>query len=205
MTRIKICGCTREADVTAAVNAGADAVGVILAPGSKRQVNLDKAIGLLGEAPPFVTRVAVFQNPEAADVEALASNGVVNLLQFHGEETQEFCSSFSVPYIKAISMQQNGDWRQAAAAYPDASGVLLDAHFPSAPGGQGVSFDWQRVGNRHPCPVILAGGLNPANVAMAIQAVQPWAVDVSSGVENAPGIKDHDLLRKFCIEVKRVS
>jgi len=205
MTRIKICGCTRVTDVLAAINAGADAVGVILVSGSKRQVSLEEAIELLRSAPPFIGRVAVFQNPDLADVEKLVKSGAVNLLQFHGEESQAFCSDFSMPYIKALSMQNNGDWRQAAAGYPDASGILLDAHFPGAQGGQGVSFDWQQVGTRHPLPVLLAGGLNPVNVATAIETVQPWAVDVSSGVENAPGIKDHDLLRQFCNEVRRVS
>jgi len=204
-TRIKICGCTRVVDVQAAVNAGADAVGVILVPGSKRKVSLDQAAALLRAAPPFVSRVAVFQNPDAAEVETTLASGVVNLLQFHGEESNDFCNAFSVPFVKALSMQGDSDWRQIAAIYPDASGVLLDAHFPGTPGGQGVSFDWQQAGSSHTLPVILAGGLNPANVATAIKTVQPWAVDVSSGVENAPGIKDHDLLRQFCGEVKRVS
>lgn len=199
--RVKICGLTRREDVREAVRAGADALGFVFAPGSPRRLEVAQALGLVTGAPAFVSRVGLFLDQDAEAVARVLDRVPLNLLQFHGAEDADFCAQFGLPYIKALSMQSGADLGEAAAAYADASGLLLDGHAPGSPGGTGRAWDWSLVRDCR-LPLIIAGGLTPENVAAAVRQIRPWAVDVSSGVESAPGVKDRELLRKFIDEAQ---
>jgi phosphoribosylanthranilate isomerase len=203
MTRIKICGITRVEDGLLAARAGADAIGLVFAP-SPRHVSLGQARAIVEALPPFVTSVALFVNPAAAEVEAVLEAVRPDCLQFHGEEPPEFCAGFGRPWLKAVRVRAGTDLLQSAARYAEASGLLLDAYSPAAHGGTGERFDWGLIPADLPRPVVLAGGLTPANVAEAVRSVRPWAVDVSSGVESGKGIKDAALIAAFINEVKSI-
>ncbi|MGQ7249919.1 phosphoribosylanthranilate isomerase [Halomonas sp. V046] len=194
-TRVKLCGLTREDDVDAAVRVGADALGFVLWPGSKRAVDVDRLTTLSRRVPAFVTRVALLVNPTAAEVERCLP--WVDLLQFHGDETAEFCARFAKPWIKALRMRDGLDLHHAAVEFAGASGLLLDAYRPGVPGGTGETFDWSRIPGDLGKPVILAGGLVVDNVVEAVTRVRPFALDVSGGVEAAPGIKDAARMSAF--------
>ena len=200
-TRIKICGLTREADVDAAVQAGADAIGFVLYEHSPRHVAIERAAELARRLPPFVTPVCLFVNasPEwvAQAVQALPHA----LLQFHGDEIPADCDDSGRPYLRAARMAPGFALLDFARAYPRATGLLLDAHVDGY-GGGGKAFDWSVVPPDVPLPVVLSGGLNPANVIDGVIRVRPWAVDVSSGVESAKGVKDAGLMRRFCEAVR---
>jgi phosphoribosylanthranilate isomerase len=189
-TRIKICGITRGQDAVTAAELGAHAVGLMFYEDSPRFVSVDQANKVIGVLPPFVTRVGVFVNPVEQQVRAILGALHLDLLQFHGDETPQFCARFGLPYIKAVRVRKGMDLLQYASRYHDAKGLLLDAHSEGAYGGTGEAFDWSLIPGNLPLPIILSGGLNAANVARAIRQVRPWAVDVSSGVESAKGIKD---------------
>ena len=201
MTEIKICGLTRTEDVDAAVASGATMIGLVFAPQSPRLITTDIAQRLVGRIPDEVKIVGVFMNQPASEVAAIIAEISLDVLQFHGEETNVYCKQFGLPFFKAISMHQPADLDLAAAVYPDAQALLLDSHGHGQAGGQGRLFDWSAIGEGVTVPLVLAGGLLPANVSDAVQMVQPWAVDVSSGVEMGPGIKDHELMEKFCQQV----
>lgn len=202
-TRVKICGITRVEDATACAQAGADAIGLVFAR-SPRQVSAEQAAAIVRTLPPFVASVALFVNPEAAAVAAVIEQARPALLQFHGEESPEFCRSFGVPYLKAVRVRPETDLLQYAASFADARGLLLDAYSPDAHGGTGHRFDWSLIPARLPLPWVLAGGLEPGNVGEAVAQTRPWAVDVSSGVEAAKGIKDAAKVAAFIQEVNRV-
>lgn len=189
-TRIKICGITRGQDAVTAAELGAHAVGLMFYEDSPRFVSVDQANKVIGVLPPFVTRVGVFVNPVEQQVHSILGALRLDLLQFHGDETPQFCARFGLPYIKAVRVRKGMDLLQYASRYHDAKGLLLDAHSEGAYGGTGEAFDWCLIPGNLPLPIILSGGLNAANVARAIRQVRPWAVDVSSGVESAKGIKD---------------
>lgn len=189
-TRIKICGITRGQDAVTAAELGAHAVGLMFYEDSPRFVSVDQANKVIGVLPPFVTRVGVFVNPVEQQVHSILGALRLDLLQFHGDETPQFCARFGLPYIKAVRVRKGMDLLQYASRYHDAKGLLLDAHSEGAYGGTGEAFDWSLIPGNLPLPIILSGGLNAANVARAIRQVRPWAVDVSSGVESAKGIKD---------------
>ncbi|MEI6028244.1 MAG: phosphoribosylanthranilate isomerase [Betaproteobacteria bacterium] len=200
-TRIKICGLTREPDIDAAVDAGADAIGFVLYPESPRAVSAQRAGELARRLPPFVTPVLLFVNASAQDV-ATAVQAVPNaLLQFHGDETPAQCRAPARPYLRAVRMGPGVDLLDCAASFPDAQALLLDAHVEGY-GGGGKVFDWSLVLPGVACRLVLSGGLNPANVTDGILRVRPWAVDVSSGVEAAKGVKDAGLMRRFCQAVR---
>jgi phosphoribosylanthranilate isomerase len=201
-TRVKICGLTRIADVGAAVDAGADALGFVFAAGSKRVLSPETAGALCRAVPAFVSRVGLFQDQDAAHVEQVLRRVPLSLLQFHGREDASFCRQFGLPYIKAVAMSSPEDLAVAESAFDDAAGLVLDSHQPGRPGGTGATFDWKLIGECR-LPLILAGGLNPGNVARAVRQVRPWAVDVSSGVESAAGIKDANAMRDFIREARR--
>jgi phosphoribosylanthranilate isomerase len=200
-TRIKICGLTREADLDAAVEAGADAVGFVFYERSPRHVSVARARELAGRLPPFVTPVGLFVNasPEliASAVDALPGL----LLQFHGDETPEECRAAGRPFLRAARMADGFDLLDFAARYPDAQGLLLDAHVEGY-GGSGKVFDWSLIPRNVSRPVVLSGGLHAGNVAEGVTQVRPSAVDVSSGVESAKGIKDAQAIRRFCEAVR---
>lgn len=200
-TRVKICGLTRPEDVDAAVSAGADALGFVFVPRSPRCLETADARVLAGRVPAFVARVGLFMDPTEDEVAAVLERVPLCSLQFHGSESPAFCARFGRPYIKALAMGAAGE-ADRAADYPDAAALLLDSHEPGAPGGTGRSFDWDVIPPL-PRPLVLAGGLNPGNVHRAVQRVRPWAVDVSSGVEEAPGIKSAAKMIEFINEAKR--
>jgi phosphoribosylanthranilate isomerase len=197
MTRVKICGVTRIEDARAAAEAGADAIGLVFYDKSPRHVGVDQARAVLASLPPFVTSVGLFVNPSAAQVEATLDALPLDLLQFHGDESPGFCRGFGRPYLKAVRVRAGVDLVKYAASYADARGLLLDAYVEGTPGGTGQAFDWGLIPAGLPLPVVLSGGLDAANVGEAIRRVRPWAVDVSSGVEAARGIKDAAKIAAF--------
>lgn len=204
-TRIKFCGMTRLDDVRCAVDLGVDAIGMIFVPGSKRAIDLPLAARLAQAIPPLVTRVALFLNPEAAAVQAVLREVPLDLLQFHGSESPDFCASFERPYVKALAMGDDVDVGFEMSRYARARGVLLDAHRSGEQGGRGEAFDWSRIPAQWAPRILLAGGLRPDTVAHAIRTVRPFAVDVSSGIESAPGVKSERLMQHFVAEVERAS
>ena len=203
-TRVKICGITRAEDGQQAARLGADAIGLVFYEKSPRHVDLQQAMSIVAELPAFVTVVSLFLNAEAEQVRQVLDQLPVDLIQFHGTESAAFCRSFDRPYIKALGMAGNEDLLSQAKSYGDARGLLLDSHASGAAGGTGQPFDWTAVPEGLGDSIILAGGLTPDNVAEAIRALRPYAVDLSSGVEAEPGIKDAALMAQLINEVKRV-
>jgi len=199
--KVKICGLTRLQDVQAAVAAGADALGFVFTPRSRRALQPDAALALVRPVPAFVARVGLFMDQDEAEVRRVLERVPLNLLQFHGQEEAAFCGSFGLPYIKALAMGSAPSLTRAEQVYADASGLLLDSHVDGQVGGTGQTFDWAQIPELD-LPLILAGGLTPANVRQAVRRVRPWAVDVSSGVEDAPGIKNIDSMKTFINEAK---
>lgn len=202
-TRVKFCGLTRREDSQRAVDLGVDALGFVFDSRSPRAVTATQAAVLAEGVPASVWTVALFRDASVDAVKAVLDEFTPSLLQFHGSESPEFCAQFGRPYLKAVPMatpQNLTDWRQRYAA---ARALLLDAHAPGALGGTGHSFDWTMVPHDSPLPIVLAGGLRPENVAQAITMARPCAVDVSSGIESAPGIKDPQKMLCFMQEVRR--
>lgn len=204
MTRIKICGITRKQDLHAVASCGADAIGFVFYEKSPRHVSLPQAVELSRALPPFVTAVGLFVNPSVEYVREVLAQVALDVLQFHGEESPEFCAQFGKPYLKAIRVKAGVDLVQCAARYAGAQGLLLDAYVEGTHGGTGASFDWALIPHDLPLPIILSGGLHAGNVAEAIKQVRPYAVDVSSGVEAGKGIKDAAKVAAFINEVKRI-
>jgi len=200
-TRIKICGITRPGDAVAAAQAGADAIGLVFYPPSPRFLNVERAREIRDALPPFVQTVALFVNPDAAQVAQAIGRVHPALLQFHGEETPDFCSQFGLPYVKACRVTQGVDLLKYLRLFSTASGWLLDAHVEEY-GGVGARFDWSLVPARLERPLVLSGGLTRENVGEAVRRVRPWAVDVSSGVELSKGIKDAAKIAAFIAEVR---
>ena len=204
-TRVKICGITREADAIAAAQAGADAIGLVFSPPSPRYLSAERALEIRDALPPFVQTVALFVNPDAAQVAQVLGRVRPSMLQFHGEETPQFCAQFGMPYVKACRVKSGVraqvDLLEYLRPFSGAAAWLLDSHV-EAYGGVGESFDWSLVPARRDRPVILSGGLARDNVAEAIRRVRPWGVDVSSGVESAKGIKDAAKIAAFIAEVR---
>lgn len=222
-TRTKICGITRPEDALAAAEAGVDAIGLVFYESSPRSVTIEQAREVIQALPAFVTLTGLFVNPERAWVERVLEQVPLDLLQFHGDETPEFCSQFQRRWIKAIRVRGASDIEQGFRDWHQACGLLVDAYDPQLYGGTGQRFDWSLVPEpaERPLPVILAGGLNPSNVADAVRQVRPWGVDVSGGVEqSAPaaakisgkseaaprkGLKDATKISEFLSEVNRVN
>lgn len=201
--RVKVCGITRCEDAMSAVKAGVDAIGFVFWPPSSRYINTDSAYSIACRVPSFVTVVGVYVDPDVSWVEQTIKTVKLNLLQFHGNESPEFCAQFSVPYIKAIRIKEDTDLLQYAQQYKTAKGLLVDTYTPGIPGGTGHTFDWNLIPQQLPLPLILSGGLNPQNVSNAIRETRPWAVDVSSGVEVSKGIKNEEKIFAFMQGVKR--
>lgn len=189
-TRVKICGITRVGDALAAARHGADAIGLIFYRPSPRLVSPEAAREIAASLPPFVARVAVFVNASRAEVEAAIDACRPHLLQFHGEESAEFCRGFGIPYLRAARVRPGIDLLEFLSPFDDAAGWLLDAYREELYGGTGEAFDWGLVPRTLERPLVLSGGLDAANVGAAISRLRPWAVDVSSGVETAKGVKD---------------
>jgi len=201
-TRVKICGITRVQDATAVVQSGADALGLVFYPESPRHVTLEQARKIATGVAPFVTVTGLFVNAATSAVQEVLASVPLGLLQFHGQETNDQCNCFGLPFIKSIPMKSGTDLSSLLSAYPDAAGFLLDAWQPETHGGGGIAFDWQQVPEGIQAPLVLAGGLTPGNVATAIRTVKPYAVDVSSGVERDKGIKSRKKIEAFMKEVR---
>lgn len=195
--RIKICGLTRVDDALAAISAGADAIGLVFYSKSPRAVSIEIARDIAMAAGPFMTVTGLFVDADRMFVEDVLKRVPLHLLQFHGDESVEYCDSFHRPYIKALRMKPDLEVSHAISQFGSAVGILLDAYRPGVPGGTGESFDWGRIPQRSDRPIVLAGGLNPENVADAIKSTRIYGVDVSGGVESAPGIKDAEKIQMF--------
>jgi phosphoribosylanthranilate isomerase len=202
-TRVKICGITRVEDALHAAAEGVDAIGLVFYENSPRFVTTSRAKDICKKLPPFVTTVALFKDADADEIRHVLAEVPIDLLQFHGSESAEFCRQFARPYIKALGMAGEAAVPKRIDAYSDARGILLDGHAPGADGGVGESFEWDMIPDDLEYPLILAGGLEVNNVAEAIRIVHPYAVDVSSGVESEKGIKDAALVTAFMKNVRQ--
>ncbi|MBV0931917.1 phosphoribosylanthranilate isomerase [Marinobacterium weihaiense] len=203
ITRAKICGITCVDDAMAAIKAGAHALGFVFYEPSPRYVSPEVVADIIAELPPFVTTVGLFVNAEREQVAAVIARTGIDLLQFHGDESEDYCRGFSRSYIKALRMRPGTDVLATAAHYGSARSILLDAYRPGVPGGTGEVFDWALIPPELAPRLILAGGLEPTNVAAAIRQVKPYAVDVSGGVEMAPGRKDYARISAFMAAVQQ--
>lgn len=200
--RVKICGITRVEDALAASRLGAHAIGLVFYSGSPRAVTPERAREIIAALPPFVVPVGLFVNAAAQAVRDTLAVAPVQLLQFHGDETPEFCAAFGLPYLRAVRVRPGSDLLQYARDFHHARGLLLDAYVEGTHGGTGTAFDWSLIPRDLPLPVVLSGGLNAVNVTEAVRRVRPWAVDVSSGVESAKGIKDAQKMEAFMTGVR---
>lgn len=196
-TRIKFCGMTRPEDVRHAATLGVDAIGLVFTRQSPRSLDTARAIAIRAEVPPMVAVVALFMDDDAEWVRAVQRAVRPDLLQFHGSEDAAFCEAFATSYLKVVAMAGRDDVTGLLQAHPSAAGFLLDGHAPGEAGGSGKRFDWSRVPAQSRRPLVLAGGLDAGNVADAIRQARPWGVDVSSGIEQSPGIKDLQRMREF--------
>ena len=196
MTRVKFCGLTHEEDIAQAVKLGVDALGFVFYALSSRSVAPDHAAMLTSSVPAFVTRVGLFVNEQPAVIQNIFERTRLNLIQYHGDETPEFCDAVGLPFIKAFRVRPGIDIQTEMERYPNASGFLLDAYVKGQPGGTGERFDWGMIPQSN-APIILAGGLSPDNAKDAIEQVAPWALDVSGGIETKPGRKDPDKMARF--------
>jgi phosphoribosylanthranilate isomerase len=197
VTRIKCCGMTRVEDARLAAELGADAIGLVFTARSRRQVSIGQARAIVRALPPFVTVVALLMDDEAGYVQDVIDAVQPDMLQFHGSERDDWCAQFGRRYLKAIAMGEGAAALPQLRRYPGASGLLLDGHGLGEAGGSGKVFDWSLMPRDLAQPLILAGGLNPLNVAEAIRIARPWAVDVASGIESSPGIKDPQKMADF--------
>lgn len=202
-TRVKICGITRVEDALHAAAEGVDAIGLVFYPKSSRFVTTAQAAEISQKLPAFVTTVALFKDASADEVRQILAEVSIDLLQFHGSENAEFCRQFDKPYIKALGMAGESSVPKQVTEFHDAKGLLLDGHAPGADGGTGQSFEWGMIPADLEYPLILAGGLSVDNVTGVVRAVQPYAVDISSGVESEKGIKDAALVTAFMKNVRQ--
>ena len=200
--RSKICGITRIEDALAAVEAGADAIGLVFYAKSPRAVSVQQARAIISALPPFITTVGLFVNASRCELNETLDAVALDMLQFHGDETPEECDGYHRPYIKALRVKAGDNIEQVCRAYRNARGILLDTYVEGVPGGTGETFDWALIPSELSKPVILAGGLTSANVAQAIAQVKPYAVDVSGGVEKGKGIKDREKILAFMSAVQ---
>ncbi len=200
-TRIKICGITRPEDASLAVACGADAIGLVFYAKSPRAVTVEQAQRIVQVVPPFVSVVALFVNELADQIDRILQSVQIDLIQFHGDEPPEFCEQFGRPWVKALRVRPGLDIQGLCHTYQGARGLLLDSWQEGVPGGTGKVFDWQLAPRNLTLPVVLAGGLDADNVSAAIESLQPAAVDISGGVEQSPGIKDADKIRRFIAAV----
>ena len=203
-TRVKICGITRVEDAAAAARLGADAIGLVFYAKSPRVVNIPQAQAVIRSLPPFVSVVGLFVNADPEEIRRVLAVVPLDILQFQGGEPADLCRGYGRPYIKALPMRAGSDLSAMAQPYDDAAGILVDTYVEGLPGGTGRSFDWSRLPEHLACPLILAGGLTPENVAGAVAQVRPWAVDVSGGVETSPGVKDAAKIAAFIRGVNSV-
>jgi phosphoribosylanthranilate isomerase len=204
MTRVKFCGFTRLEDVHAAAALGVDAVGFVMTRKSKRYVGIEQAMALRDAVPPFVTSVVLVMDDDPAYLDEIVRRVRPDMLQFHGVETDEACAAHGVRYLKAIAMGEGEGALGRLRAYPRATGLLLDGHGLGETGGSGERFDWTRMPRDLAQPLVLAGGLTADNVGEAIRLARPWGVDLSSGIETSPGLKDRAKMERFLAAVRAI-
>lgn len=202
-TRVKICGFTRVEDAIQASYLGVDAIGLVFYSASPRNISIAQAAEIVKAIPPFVSVIGLFVDAETLFIREVLAKVSLDCLQFHGDEPASACRGYAKPYIKAIRVNQDTDFKALAVEYYDAAGLLLDAYDPQVKGGTGHAFDWNLLPEQYALPIVLAGGLTTANVGIAIQQYRPYAVDVSSGVESAKGIKDNVKMAEFLREVTK--
>ena len=202
-TRIKICGIREPAHARLAADEGADAIGLVFWPQSPRYIEAKRAAEVAAAVPPYVSVVGLFVDATQAQVRATLNAVPLDLLQFQGEEPPEFCERFGRPFMRAVRMGPGVDLLEYGHRFRRAKALLLDAHVPGKPGGTGQTFDWAGIPREFPLPLVLSGGLDPQNVGRAVREVKPWAVDVSSGVESARGVKDPAKIVEFIRSVRR--
>lgn len=195
--KIKVCGFTQAQNARDASLLGIDAIGLVFYEKSPRYVDVERALEIVQALPPFVNRVGLFVNADSYFIDEVLCEVPLDTLQFHGEESPEACSQYAMPYIKALRVNEQTNITQFARDYQQASGLLLDAYHPTTYGGTGSSFDWSLAQVDIDTPVILAGGLNPDSAAQAVEQVNPYALDVSSGVESKKGVKDLEKIKQF--------
>ncbi|MDD5322207.1 MAG: phosphoribosylanthranilate isomerase [Methylococcales bacterium] len=200
-TRVKICGFTRAEDAVYAAHLGVDAIGLVFYPPSPRHVEIEQAIRIVNALPAFTSVVALFADEQEARIREILARVSIDCLQFHGDEPAEACGIYHKRYIKAVRMHNGIDISALTRCYHNASGLLLDAYHPNVKGGTGSQFDWELVPKHSALPIILAGGLDVTNARQAIKTVRPYALDVSSGVEAAKGIKDALAMAAFIKQV----
>ncbi|MCW5591002.1 MAG: phosphoribosylanthranilate isomerase [Burkholderiales bacterium] len=201
-TRVKICGIRDPGMAAAAARAGADAIGLVFHPASPRAVDVGTAREIARAVPPFVTAVGLFVNRDEDAIRSILGRVPLGMLQFHGDEPPEFCDRFGLPWIRAVRVGPGVDLIECEGRFSSAAALLLDAQVPGQYGGTGTPFDWTLVPRALSRPVVLSGGLDAGNVGAAIRAVRPWAVDVSSGVESARGVKDAARIEEFVRSVR---
>jgi len=201
-TRVKICGITRAQDAIVAADSGVDALGLVFYAGSSRHIELEAAVEIKQVIPPFVSTVALFKDATVEQINEVTSELDFDLLQFHGSESPEFIQQFHHPYLKAIGMHDPTDLQSTIASYEQSKGFLLDSHAAGAAGGTGETFDWDIIPSELRQQIILAGGINPHNVAECITRIRPYAIDVSSGVESSPGIKDQGKIEQLMKQIR---
>jgi len=206
-TRVKICGITRIQDAQVVSDSGADAIGLVFYEKSARKVSIDQARAICDSLPPFISSIGLFLDASDQFVNSVLASVPLDLLQFHGSESPEYCSSFNRPYMKAVGIKDMSsdndfaDFREYADQYPDSKGFLVDSHGKGKAGGTGETFDWRNIPQNYDKPIILAGGLTPGNITNAIKQASVYAVDLSSGVESSPGIKDKQKIMQLMNEV----
>mgnify|MGYP000040488936 CR=1 FL=1 len=201
-TRIKVCGFTDPENAVAAASEGIDAIGLVFYPPSPRHVTLEQAQEIVAAVPAFVTTVALFVDASQGAIEEVLSQVPIDLIQFHGDETATFCRSLGRPFVKAVRMRPETDLMQIAEDFYDASALLLDTYHPDLKGGTGHHFDWNLIPENFPIPIVLAGGIGVENAQQAIGQAQPYALDVSSGVERYKGMKDINKIVELITEVE---
>ncbi len=201
-TQIKFCGMTRAEDVDHAIDLEVNALGFVFVKESPRNLGIEQARQLMEHVPPFIMRVGLFMDATVDEIEDIIRHTRLNMLQFHGSEEEEFCCQFPMPYLKAVPVHSTDSIERFCTGYPSASGFVLDSHASGKMGGTGESFAWNRVPASLDRPVVLAGGLTPENIARAVREVQPYAVDVSTGIESSPGLKDFEKMKRFVMEAR---
>jgi phosphoribosylanthranilate isomerase len=201
--KVKICGITSVQDALAVSDSGADAIGLVFYPKSSRYLSVQQAVEICAALPPFITVVGLFLDATQQKVETVLQRVPLDILQFHGSESPQYCASFPRPYIKAVGMIGLDSFSRYADQYPDAKAFLVDAHAPGAAGGTGNRFDWDDIPSDYTKPIILAGGLTPDNIALAVRSTSVYAMDLSSGVESSPGVKSAEKINKLMREVIR--
>ena len=202
-TRVKICGLRERDHVRIAAEAGADAIGFVFYGPSPRYVQAEEAAPLAASLPPYMSAVGLFVNASETEIRGILERVPLDLLQFQGDETADFCVRFGKPFVRAVRMAEGTDLLEYARRFSAAKALLLDAHAPGIPGGTGRTFDWSAIPPGLPMPLILSGGLDAENVGRAVREVRPWAVDVSSGVESSRGVKDPRKIVEFIRSVRR--